>query len=224
MNGWYFFGDKPKIKATIVFFHGNGENLSTHFRTLTWLLDYEFDYFIFDYEGYGKSDGEPTPKGTVADGFAAVHYIEQRFPGRPIIFFGQSLGGAVALETALTLPDRKKLKLVVVDSTFSSYKKAARSIMSQHPLTWALQLLSFVAFSDSYAPGDRIAELSPIPLVVIHGTEDKMISFELGKEVFELAKEPKEFWVVEGGRHTDALWGYDGIYRERLLSKFRSVL
>jgi len=220
LHGWYFFGKAPKIAATLIFFHGNGENLSTHFRTLSWLLEYEYDYFIFDYQGYGWSEGEPSPEGTVLDGKAAVKYVQEKFPGRPIIFFGQSLGGAVAMKVAEEVKD---LKLVVVESTFASYKKAARSIMSQHPLTWVLKPLTYLVLSDAAAPGEKISEISPVPLVVIHGTADSMIKIELGKEVFDLAREPKEFWEVKGGRHTDALWGHKGVYREKFLARLRAV-
>src|SRR5690606_22141072 len=100
--GWYFKNRKGvSPKATVVFFHGNAENLSSHYLSLAWLVDYPYDFFIFDYQGYGRSHGDPSPQKTVEDGIAALELMNERAPGRPLIVFGQSLGGAIALRTVV---------------------------------------------------------------------------------------------------------------------------
>lgn len=225
LHGWYFrTAARKKPKATIVFFHGNGENLTSHFATLAWILPYGYDYLIFDYQGYGSSEGEPSPEGTVQDGIAALRFVKGRAPESPLVVFAQSLGGAVALRTLIELKGEVPVRLVVIDSSFLSYQAAGRSVLSQHWLTWILQPFSTLVLSDAWAPGERVAEISPTPLVVLHGDQDQVIDFKLGERLFEKAKEPKEFWRVENGRHTDAFWRHGTLYRERFLKRLEQAL
>lgn len=226
LHGWYFHNPsfKNKPKATLVFFHGNAENITTHFGSLYWLLDFNYDYFIFDYRGYGKSEGSPTQQGTFYDGKAAVRYIYERNNNIPLIIFGQSIGGAVALSVAANLKNEIPYKLVVVDSTFHSYQAEARSVLSKSFITWLFQPLAWVLISDRYAPEDKIKEISPKPLLVVHGTSDKVVSFWLGEKVFQLAEEPKEFWKIENGQHIDSFWAHDLKYRKKFIEKLESVL
>ena len=229
LNGWYFHNKAKKDpKAVIVFFHGNAQNISTHFGTLLWTLNHQYDYFIFDYRGYGWSEGTPSPKGTVLDGKAAIRWVQYKNalegrPKTPIIVFGQSLGGAIALETVITLNNEIPLRLVVADSTFHSYRAVARNLLSKNWITWPLVPLTWLLLSDQYAPGDEIARISPTPLLVIHGKEDPVVDYSLGEKIFSLAREPKEFWSVPDGFHTDAFWKDDGQWRDKFIEELDKV-
>jgi fermentation-respiration switch protein FrsA (DUF1100 family) len=219
LRGWYFHGTAETPKALIVFFHGNAENLTSH---------YLFDYFIFDYRGYGLSDGEPSPEGTIEDGRTALRWAEKRaesFAPRkvPLVVFGQSLGGAIALRTVIEMKKEIPISLVMVDSTFASYEEAGRSVLRQHWLTWPLQPFADLTLSDEYAPGARISEISPIPLIVMHGDADSVINYSLGVEVYEDAKPPKEFWRVVGGHHIDGLRSKDSLYRDLFLARLNAL-
>ena len=127
LSGWYFQNRDHKLpKALVVFFHGNAENMTSHYTTLVFLLAHEIDFFIFDYRGYGLSEGHPTPRGTVDDGIAALrwarfHITDVLRKEVPIVVFGQSLGGAIALKSVIEAKDRIPIGEVIVDSTFSSY-------------------------------------------------------------------------------------------------------
>jgi fermentation-respiration switch protein FrsA (DUF1100 family) len=232
--GWYFSADekRPKLppKGLIVFFHGNAQNMSSHYLNLVWILKHGYDFFIFDYRGYGKSAGDPTPEGTLEDGKAAVRWAAQKWGSKglgkntagkdvPLIILGQSLGGAIALRTAMDLKKEIPIRLVVADSTFKSYEDAGASVMSQHWITWLFQPFAYLLLSDKYAPGDHVSELAPVPLVVIHGDQDQVINYDLGLDLFKSAGEPKEFWPVPGGRHTDGMNRKDPAIRDRLLKK-----
>lgn len=205
--GWLFRAQKePNLsqeRPTILFFHGNGQNLSAHFLGLYWVLEKDYDFLIFDYPGYGGSEGEPNQSNTVESGHLFYQWIKQHRPG-PIVIFGQSLGGAVALQVAQQLHQDENLCLVAVDSTFASYQKAARKTLARHWFSWPIQWLAWLTISDKEAPEDHISKISPKPLVVIHGKKDEVVSYELGEEVFELAKEPKEFWPVDEAGHIQA--------------------
>ncbi len=224
LYGWYFHTTQPeKPKATVVFFHGNGENLSSHYLNLVWLLQYRYDFFIFDYGGYGRSSGKSTPESTVSDGKSVLKYLYKKNSTTPLVIFGQSLGGAVALRVAIELKTEIPLSLIAVDSSFLSYRAAARSLLSHHWLTWILQPFTYLLLSDAYAPLERVQEISPIPLIIIHGDKDQTIEISLGEEIYQLSKEPKEFWKVAQGTHIDSFQRSDPEMRKRFLSKLESL-
>ncbi|MDB5036822.1 MAG: alpha/beta hydrolase fold containing protein [Bacteriovoracaceae bacterium] len=223
LHGWYFHSPK-KTKALIVFFHGNAENLTSHYTNLRWALPEGFDYFIFDYEGYGESEGTPTPRGTVEDGKAAIRWAHAYRPKLPLIVFGQSLGGAISLRTLIEMKNEIPIKLCVIEGGLDSYEAAGAKVLAKSWLTWPFQWISYLLLSDRYAPGDRISEISPVPIWVIHGTKDQTVDYELGRRVFEKAKQPKEFWSVENGQHLDAFWAHDLKYRKKFIEKVNELL
>jgi fermentation-respiration switch protein FrsA (DUF1100 family) len=217
LHGWYFKSDKRPAKATLLLFHGNGQNLTTHFYSAYWALERGFDYMIFDYRGYGESEGKPLPQGTVKDGKAALQWISShKDPASKLVIFGQSLGGAVALRVACEAAKPAPFDEVVVDSTFVSYRKAAQKIMSHSWPLWPFQWFGWLVMNDTYAPKNCMAEISPRPLLVVHGTSDPVVDFSLGEKVYQLASAPKEFWIVEGGRHIDFLFRNNMRYQAKL--------
>jgi fermentation-respiration switch protein FrsA (DUF1100 family) len=225
IHGWYLKNPvQARPKATIIFFHGNAENLTTHFASLAWILPHGYDYFIWDYRGYGQSEGQADPENTVRDGMLVVREIHKRNEKTPLILFGQSLGGAVALRTQIELGKSIPIRLTVIDSSFASYQEAGRHVLSHHWLTWLGQPLAYLLLSDRWAPADRVLEIAPVPLVVIHGRKDGVVDFELGRDLFEKAREPKEFWEIENGLHTDVFWRHGEIYREKLLKRLEAAL
>lgn len=199
--------DPKKSKGIIVFFHGNGQNLSAHFYYLYWILQKNYDYMIFDYPGYGGSTGAPTPKNTIISGKAAMRWARQQRPTLPLFVFGQSLGGAVALRTALELRDEIPIKGIILDSTFQSYKKAGQKLLGKSWLTWLFQPLAHVLLSDEYAPHRHLDGLKGIPFFVMHGNKDQVIDYQLGLELYGALPDPKDFYTVEDGEHTDGLVG-----------------
>lgn len=225
LHSWYFQSPRVRdLKPIIVFFHGNAQNLSVQFYGLYWLLEQGYDYLVFDYRGYGRSKGSPSPKKTVQDGMAVLRFVHAQFPERPIVVVAQSLGGAIAIRTVSDLKKEIPIALFVADSTFLSYKQAARGVLGQSWVTAWLKPFVSLFLSDRYAPLERVKDLSPTPLLVIHGTADSVIPFALGKQLFEAARDPKEFWEVEGGQHVSAFWGREDTYRVRFISKMEATL
>lgn len=219
---WYFHTRKEKAKAIIVYFHGNAENISSHYLNLVWTLEKGYDLFTFDYRGYGRSsDTQATPENTLEDGIRAVRWVHKKNPDLPIILIGQSLGGAIALRTAIELKNEIPFQLIIADSTFISYKKAGQYVLSKTWITWPFQWLSYLVLSDEYAPRERISEISPIPLLIIHGTNDQVISFELGEEIFLKASEPKEFWRIKNGSHIDVFSRIE--YQKKIMEKINAT-
>lgn len=215
IHGWYFPAKGPS-KGSLVFFHGNAENLTSHYIQLSWMPAEGYSYLIFDYPGYGQSEGKPTPESTVQAGIAAIEWMAKKDP-RPFVVYGQSLGGAVAQRALLETKDRVKLKGIVLDSTFTSYRKIARVKLSHSWITWAFQPITYAVLSDRWA-AKNVSTLSPIPVLVIHGSNDYVVEPELGQELFASLGEPKEFWFIEGGRHTDVFFAHGEKYRAKFLN------
>lgn len=184
-------------------FHGNGENMTSHFLFVWWLTLEGWDVFAFDYRGYGASGGRKSLSGAVEDGEAALAYARGRAKGRPIVVLGQSLGGALAL-ASLERDGGEGVKGLILDSTFASYRGIARDKLSQLWLTWLFQYpLSFLV-SDALAPERLAKRRKPVPLLVLHGTGDPIVPISQGRRLYEAAVGPKEFVEVPGSGHTEA--------------------
>jgi fermentation-respiration switch protein FrsA (DUF1100 family) len=220
--GWYFSAAKKPAKGVILLFHGNAENLSSHYLSAVWLLNHGYDLFVFSYQGYGRSEGSPKPKNTVEDGVAALNWVAQK--RLPVIVLGQSLGGAIAMRSIVELENRSFVKFVALDSTFPSYKSMGRKVLSRSILTWPFQWLGWLVMSDEYAPEGRIGEISPIPLLVIHGENDSVVEMEMGERIFQEAKEPKEFWKIPHGGHTDIFMVQPEKYKQEFLDRLDRAL
>ena len=215
IHAWLFKTDRKKPLGTILFFHGNAENLTSHYIHLTWLIAEGYNYLIFDYPGYGQSTGEASQKGTVQAGIAAMDWLYKSDP-QPLIIFAQSLGGAVAQRVILEKKDQIPIKGVVLDSTFNSYQSIARKKLSLSWFTWILQPLAYILVSDKWAAED-IDKISPIPVLVIHGDNDNTVEPIFGEHIYNELKEPKKIWRIPGGLHTDVFWSQQGKYRPQFL-------
>jgi hypothetical protein len=228
LNGWYFPSKKPE--ALVLFFHGNAQNISTHFLSLAWLPQNNVDFFIFDYRGFGASTQiSITPESTVQDGMIAIEWaaLRAKVLGVPLVVYAQSLGGAISLRSLAELKNQTNTKIVdqfVIDSSFLSYKEAGEKILEQNWFLWAFQWLPYVLLSDKMAPKDHLEKLGNIPFIVMHGTNDRVVNFELGKDLYKkIPSKNKEFWEIKNGGHTDSFWRHKFEYRKKFLASIRKI-
>lgn len=220
---WTFKSAKESLatnKIHILFFHGNAENVSSHFYSLLWILEQGYSYTIFDYPGYGGSEGEPSQKSTTEVGHFVLDKLHKIFPDTTFLIFGQSLGGNIALYTAAERPPDYRICGTVIESSFLSYKTVARRVLSRHWSTWLFQPLSYVLIRDSYSAQNNIQKLSPIPLLVLHNPSDPIVGFENGQDIFDAAPQPKEFVVTENSGHAGAFVGEDRTKFQNLFLNF----
>lgn len=218
IHGWYFRATTLlESKGTLLFFHGNAENVTSHFLMFHWLPAKGYNFFIFDYPGFGRSSGNPTPESTVDAGMAAVEWLHLEKDPRPLIIYGHSLGGIVALKVVEEVKNKVPVGVVVVEASFSSYKKIAGSILGSRWWTWPFQPFTRFVINDDYAP-ESVSAISPIPLLFIHGSEDHTVDIENTQKMFAEAKEPKQIWIIPGGRHGDLFEVQKGILRKQFLS------
>jgi len=223
LHAW-FLPAQGRAQGTILFLHGNAENISTHIMSVRWLPAQGFNVFLLDYRGYGASEGEPTVEGVQEDVDAAMRTLLSRPDVNParIVVFGQSLGGAIAVYNVAHSPYRSHIRGLAVESAFASYREIVREKLAAFWLTWPLQYpLSFLV-SDRYSPAKAVADISPIPLLIMHGDHDPIVPVEDGKRLFELAREPKQLWIVPGGGHIQAFQHQS--YRDRFVAWLKQVL
>jgi pimeloyl-ACP methyl ester carboxylesterase len=210
---WYFPAENSK--GLILFFHGNGENMSTHFLLMSWLPKENYSYVVFDYPGYGFSSGEPTQESTVESGVTMIKEVTSKWPSEKFFVYGQSLGGIVAMRSVQEWGGEPQA--LIVESSFSSYQRMARRVLSRHWLTWIFQPLAWVLVSDQKAVEDT-GHFSPIPLLFIHGDADRVVEPINSQEMFAQSIDPKELWIVPGGGHSDTYFKNDLTYRQKLIN------
>ena len=226
LHGWFLPSSIKPAKGTILYFHGNSHNISHFLISVIEFPSAGYNLFTFDYQGYGLSEGSPNPEGTLADADAALEYLihgRKKDPG-PLIVFGQSLGGAIALNW---LGNRKppQVAAAISESAFASYRQIAQDKMNNIGiLRWFRNPFSRWFFDDRFAPKPVVHHISPIPLLIVHGTQDPVVPFKHGLELFEAASQPKEFWSVPEGRHTPMLGRYRERYWPLLLAYLERVL
>jgi len=223
LHGW-FLPAAGKAVGTILFLHGNAENISTHIGSVYWLPARGFNVFLLDYRGYGVSQGTPSLPGVQDDVDSALRILltRQDVPADRIAVFGQSLGGAIAIYYVAHSRYRQQIRALVTESAFASYRQIAREKLAVFWLSWPLQYPLSWTFSDAYNPSAAVAQISPIPLLIIHGDQDPIVPLHHGQRLFELAKEPKQLWVVKGGGHIGAF--QHQAYRDQFIAYLTKIL
>jgi len=191
LHGWYVPHARPR--AVILYCHGNAGNIANRADVVRVLHDYVgASVLIFDYRGYGRSEGNPSEPGVLADARAARAWLAKRagIDERDIVLLGRSLGGAVAVDLAAT----DGAKGLILETAFTSIPDMAACHYPVLPVRALLRT--------------RLDSLSKIgdyhgPLLQCHGDADTIVPFENGQRLFEAANEPKEFVRLLGRGHND---------------------
>jgi len=202
LNAW--FVPAANKRGVILFCHGNAGNISNRIATLELFNELGFSSLIFDYRGYGRSEGETTEDGTYRDAEAAWLYLRnQGYEESEIIIMGRSLGAAVAAELA----HRHRPRAVVLESSFTSVPDVAADL---YPLLPVRLLSRF-----DYNTLDYLKSITT-PVLIVHSRDDEIIPFSHGQRLFAAAKPPKQFLELKGG-HNDGIYvsGID-YYRDGL--------
>ena len=188
LDAWFIPG--TGARSTLLFFHGNAGNISHRMDSLRLFHDLGLDILIFDYRGYGRSEGKPTEAGTYLDAEAVWRYLtEERgvSPGE-IILFGRSLGAAVATWLAA----RHTPGALIIESAFTSVPEMAATLYPYLPV----RLLSRLDYS-------TITDIGSVssPVLVVHSRDDEIIPFSHGERIYAAAGEPRVFLEIRGGHN-----------------------
>lgn len=204
LSAWLIPCDRPR--GTVLFCHGNAGNISHRLHIIRMFHDLGFSMLIFDYRGYGASQGSPTERGTYLDAQAAWDYlIERQIPPGQIVIFGESLGGAVAA----WLAKERTPGALVLQSTFTSLPDLGAR------LYWWLPVRLLSRFR--YNARSHVRQVK-CPVLVAHSPTDEIVPYALGSRLFEAASEPKEFLELSGS-HNDGLGPSDAAGLGAFLSR-----
>jgi fermentation-respiration switch protein FrsA (DUF1100 family) len=188
--GWYV--ESTRASAVLLWCHGNAGNIIHRLENLRELYRIGLSVFLFDYRGYGRSQGRPSEEGLHEDATAAYDYVtrQRRITPDRMVLFGRSLGAAVAGELAA----HKPASSLILESCFPSIEAVAKYYYHGLPVHWLL--------GASFRLIDRLPHLS-LPKLFVHGDRDSIIPLSLGEQAFHAAKAPKEFYLVKGADHND---------------------
>jgi hypothetical protein len=188
LHGWWI--PAARERAVVLFFHGNAGNISDRLESIRIFHELGLSVFIFDYRGYGQSQGAPSEQGTYDDAETAWRYLlEQRRVERDrIVMFGRSLGAAVAVESAT----RHAPKALIVESSFTSIRAMARTAVPWAPIGPFL--------TTRYDTLSKIPRVG-CPLLVVHSRDDEVIPYAQGRALYDAARDPKQFLDLRYGHN-----------------------
>lgn len=224
LHAWLIRANHQPALGTVLHFHGNAQNMTSHFLFVAWLAKAGYHVVTFDYSGYGSSEGEPNREQVLIDGITAyretLKWNQSLGPSATFVVVGQSLGGAVAV-TALSelYPElQSQVDALILDSTFSSYRSQARRALAGLWLTWPFQYpLSFL-ISDESSPVDVAGKIKN-PLISFHGTGDRVVSYQEGVALFEsMASQPKQLVLIQNAPHTYGFGAPEPTWRIKALN------
>lgn len=210
--GWYV--ESSAANPVLLWCHGNGGNIIHRLDNLRHLHQLGLSVFLFDYRGYGKSHSLlPSESGLYQDALGAYDYVTRKRMVRPdrLVLFGRSLGAAVAADLAAQKPGAG----LILESPFPSIEAVVRLHYGGYPLHWLL--------GAEYRLIDRLPHLS-LPKLILHGDRDHIIPMQLGREVFNAAKPPKDWYVIQGADHNDTYLVGGSSYFRRLANFIRDAV
>ena len=200
LSAWFVPAASAQVSVpgfTFLWFHGNGGNLGHRTEDVVRLTRrLNVNVFIFDYRGYGKSTGHPTEQGVYIDARSALSYLKGRddVSEEGIVFLGRSLGTAVAVELAASLPPESQPAGIILVSPLTSTRDVARISNRFNPLRFLVP--------DRFNSLSRISHIER-PLLVVHSDQDEMIPLEQAERLHASANDPKTFYLWRGTGHND---------------------
>jgi len=187
LNGWLLKPKNIDATTTLLHFHGNAGFLLSQYQAITPLLKYGFQAFVFDYSGFGFSEGKATRDNVLLDGNSALTYIKSRedVKSTKLVIYGQSLGGN--LSAVVAQQRETDIDGLVIEGAFSSHKDIAAKTAG---------VFGRLLVSEKYSAYKSIRTFKK-PVLIIHSTEDEVIPFKMGQKIFDNAIAPKEFYEIK---------------------------
>ncbi len=201
LHGWKLIA-AHNTAGTILFLHGNGDNVSSHFANAYWLVDEGYDVFLFDYREFGESEGEVSLDNAIFDVEKMIAYTVSQLPDdEKLIVLGHSLGGSLAIYAVANSQYQQDIKTLVTIEAFSDYHDITQDVLAKSWLFWLFQWPLSFTIDNSYRPLDSVAKISPVALLILHSRNDEMIDIYHAERLYEQAKQPKQFSLIDSGHN-----------------------
>ena len=202
LHAWFVPAQNPK--ATLLFCHGNAGNISHRVDVIQIFQKLNLNVLIFDYRGYGKSQGVPGEQGLYKDAQAAYDYLAKHKDVRAekIVIYGKSIGANVAINLAADM----KTNILIADSGFTSAYEMGKRLFPFLPIKWIITI--------KYDALEKIKQVRAAKLI-IHSPDDELIPFDMGRRLFETANQPKQFFQAQG-THNEGILIYAQEYRQKI--------
>jgi fermentation-respiration switch protein FrsA (DUF1100 family) len=199
LHGWRL----PAVgqtRGSVVFLHGNAENISSHIGGVYWLPKNGYEVFLFDYRGYGRSTGAAELDGVMHDAQRMIAYAREHASSvdRSVTVLGHSMGGSIAIYALAQLSDKSGFNGLITISAFSDYHLITRDALASHWLTRPMRWPLSFTVSNRYRPVDAIRKLSPIPVFVMHSEADEIIPTYHAQQLFDSARPPRFHEELQG--------------------------
>lgn len=201
LHGWWL----PAVgeaTATLLFAHGNAENISTHLASVYWLPAQGVNVLLIDYRGYGGSLGRPSVASAQEDILASLVWLQDQPPLQetPILVLGQSLGASLAgVVVARHRSEFANLAGVILDAGFTGYSAIAKTVAAANYVTWPFQYPVAWAMPKGQDLIAEVAEIAPLPLLLIHGRSDPVVPYANAVALYAAAASPRQLLSYDGG-------------------------
>lgn len=217
LHAWRFHAKEKQPKAVVIQFHGNAENISSHFLSVAWMLNYGYDVVSFDYRGYGLSGGIASFPEVVTDSVKVIEEVQNLYKNNPvpIILYGQSLGSVIAMNAAAR--SRVKIDQIIFEGTIYSLNQVSADVLSRSWITWIFQPLGYVLMTGHYNFEKIKDEFPKIPVLLIHSKKDPVISYKQSEHLYEALPEPKCLKIIPEMTHINSGNVMNGKYRQEIL-------
>lgn len=220
LHGWKLFSEGD-TKATLLFFHGNAENISTHIANVYWLVEYGYDVYLFDYRGYGQSEGEAEIDPIIDDMQIMIgDVLADLGSDEKLIIMGQSLGASLSIYSVAHSQYRGRIAALVSVAAFSDYHEIAQEALSSSWMFWLFQWPLSKTINNTYSPVKTVDRVSPVPLYILHSQEDGIIGFHHAQTLYDAALEPKQLVELDGAHNATFNLNSN---RQRLLDVLQAI-
>jgi len=203
LHGWRLPA-RGITRGTVLFLHGNGQNISAHLGAVYWLPRQGYEVLMFDYRGYGRSTGTADIDGVQEDVRTMLAWAasDSCAHGHKLTVLGHSFGGSLAIYATAMYRDKSQLNGLISISAFSDYREISRDALSRYWLTRLFKWPLSFTIDNYYRPVSVIGRIAPLPVYILHGQNDPIVPTHHADELYAAANEPKYRLNLIGG-HND---------------------
>lgn len=212
LHAWWLRAEGENTGISVLYLHGNGENISTHSRSIYWLVKAGVSVLALDYRGYGASEGAALMPSVLQDIRAAAGWLQQQTPEDTHVVLGQSMGAALAIDFVARYGAQYDVDRLVLDAPFATFPGAARHALSHSFVGWMIWPFTLLVPGD-WDPQDVVADIT-VPVLFMASPDDNVVDYDDGRTLYEKltrrsGSEPV-CWLQSRGRHI-ASFGYDDL-------------